>query len=146
MILYDVTCEAGHRFEAALASMHAPTPPCACGLPTRRLITRLNQGGVASPGRSREEMPTTWRGIGNGHRDLVRGWHTEMRAREKLEEKYPELAGDRRPVLAHEGRFAQRPVRAGDAEAIRLAQQTFGTTAPVGPTTPGARAGKEHHA
>lgn len=128
MILHDYRCEAGHRFEAALASMHSPDPACACGQPARRLITRLNQGGAASAGRSREEMPTTWRGTGNGNRDIVRGWHREMTRREKLEEKYPELAGDRRPVLAHEGAYAGRPVRVGDAEALTLAQRTFGTT------------------
>ncbi|WP_231446522.1 hypothetical protein [Brevibacterium zhoupengii] len=37
-----------------------------------------------------------------------------MEKREKLEEKYPELGGDRRPILAHEGIFNGRPLRAGD--------------------------------
>ena len=41
--------------------------------------------------------------------------------REKLEERHPELAGDRRPILAHEGIFARKPLRAGDdiAAAVR---------------------------
>jgi hypothetical protein len=38
-------------------------------------------------------------------------------ARRKLEEKYPELRGDQRPVLAHEGRYHARPLRAGDPPA-----------------------------
>lgn len=128
MIVYDVKCSSGHRFEALLKSMDSPNPDCPCGEPTQRLITRVNRGNAASAGRSRDEMPTTWRGIGNGNPDLVRGWHKEMTAREKLEEKYPELAGDRRPVLAHEGRFADRPVRAGDAVSSAMAQATFGSS------------------
>lgn len=129
MILYDFRCADGHRFEAAVPSMHSPDPACACGKATQRLITRLNQGGVASAGPSRDEMPTTWRGTRNGDPDVIRGWHREMTRRERLEEKHPELAGDRRPILAHEGAYAGRPVRAGDAEAVTLAQKTFGTTA-----------------
>jgi hypothetical protein len=35
-------------------------------------------------------------------------------ARRDLEARHPELAGDRRPVLAHEGRFEHAPLRAGD--------------------------------
>jgi hypothetical protein len=34
--------------------------------------------------------------------------------RRALEDRHPELAGDRRPVLAHEGRFESAPLRAGD--------------------------------
>ncbi len=37
-----------------------------------------------------------------------------LERRERLAEKYPELAGDRRPVLAHEGRYATAPLLAGD--------------------------------
>lgn len=44
---------------------------------------------------------------------LRRQWN----ARSKLEEKHPELRGDRRPVLAHEGRYRARPLRAGDPPA-----------------------------
>ncbi|KXZ57205.1 hypothetical protein Bravens_02035 [Brevibacterium ravenspurgense] len=126
MIVYDVKCGAGHRFEAMLKTMDSPTPDCTCGEPTRRMITRVNRGNAASAGRSRDEMPNTWRGIGNGNRDLVRGWHKEMRKREKLEEKYPELGGDRRPVIAHEGKFEASPVRAGDAGSDALARAAFG--------------------
>ena len=38
-------------------------------------------------------------------------------ARQKLEEKYPELRGDQRPVLAHEGKYHDKPLRAGDPPA-----------------------------
>lgn len=114
MILYDLACDEGHRYEAALESMHSENPACPCGAPTRRLLSRLNVGGAASPGPSRDQMPTTWRGVRGGDPATVRGWHRLMTSRERLEEKYPELAGDRRPILAHEGAFAAAPLRAGD--------------------------------
>ena len=31
-----------------------------------------------------------------------------------LAQKYPELRGDQRPVLAHEGQYHDHPLRAGD--------------------------------
>jgi hypothetical protein len=71
-------------------------------------------GGVADAGPGRDDAPKSWRGTGNGDRETVRHWHRQMSRREKLEQKYPELAGDRRPVLAHEGPFAAVPLRAGD--------------------------------
>lgn len=114
MILFDLKCRSGHRFEAVLKSMFAENPPCECGAETWRVPSRVNQAGAASPGPSREEMPNTWLGTKKGDPDLIRGWHKAMTKREKLEEKYPELAGDRRPVLAHEGAFSNSPLRAGD--------------------------------
>ena len=126
MIRYDVKCSGGHRFEVALPSMFSENPLCQCGAETARIPSRVNTAGAASPGPSRDDMPMTWRGTNNGDRELIRSWHKKMVQREKLEEKYPELAGDRRPVLAHEGAFASAPVRAGDAIAGDLAKETFG--------------------
>lgn len=131
MIRYDLKCTGGHRFEAVLPSMFSDNPECECGAATARIPARVAIGGGASPGPSRDDMPTTWRGTRNGDKELIRSWHTKMVEREKLEEKYPELAGDRRPVLAHEGTFASAPVRAGDAIASQMAQETFGTTSPT---------------
>ncbi|ASR34639.1 transcriptional regulator [Prauserella marina] len=115
MPIYDYACECGRRFEALVPSSESPAPPCDdCGNRTRRKPSAVRLGGVADPGPSRDDAPKSWRGIGEGDRDTVRHWHTAMSKREKLEQKYPELAGDRRPVLAHEGRFAAAPLRAGD--------------------------------
>ena len=36
-------------------------------------------------------------------------------ARRTLEERHPEIAGDRRPVIAHEGAYETTPLRKGDA-------------------------------
>lgn len=141
MILYDFACAEGHVFEAGVASMAAPCPPCpACGSEARRRPSRLHTTG-ASAGVSREQMPKSWRGVGNGDRETIRHWRDAAVKRERLEERYPELGGDRRPVLAHEGLFAGRPLRAGDdvAKAIDDAHASGGTPHTHTPTDERAR-------
>lgn len=137
MILYDFGCRSGHRFEAAVASMMADDPPCpACGEATHRVPSAINMGAVADAGPDRRAMPHSWRGISGGHPDAVAHWRKTIERREKLEEKHPELAGDRRPVLAHEGIFHGNPLRAGDdvGEAVAAARKAADT--PPGPTSP----------
>lgn len=115
MILYDFTCADGHRFEAGLASMHSPDPACpVCRRPSSRRPSAVTMAGQANPGPSRDEMPRSWQGVRGGDRSTLDGWRKLAVQREKLEHKYPELAGDRRPVLAHEGIFASNPLRVGD--------------------------------
>lgn len=114
MPIYDYVCACGNRFEALVPSHTSPAPRCACGAQPRRRPSAARLGGVADPGPSRDQAPKSWRSTGCGERETVAYWHQQMTRREKLEEKYPELAGDRRPVLAHEGRFAAAPLRAGD--------------------------------
>lgn len=115
MIIYDFKCDEDHRFEAVVDSMTSPNPDCrACGGESRRVPSRVKLGNSASAGTSRDEMPRSWTGISGGHPEAVSHWRKKMESREKLEEKYPELGGDRRPILAHEGIFNGRPLRAGD--------------------------------
>lgn len=115
MILYDFQCQNRHRFEAGLPSMFADNPPCpVCATPTHRVPPRIQQLGKSDTGPSFEEMPKSWQAISGGHPDAVAHWRKKIEKREKLAERHPELAGDRRPVLAHEGIFAGRPLRAGD--------------------------------
>lgn len=122
MVLYDFACESGHRFEAGVASMTADNPACpGCGSATRRRPSRVQMGNRASAGPSREQMPKSWRATGGGDAETIKHWHDLATKREKLEERYPELAGDRRPVLAHEGIFHGRPLRAGDDIASSVA-------------------------
>jgi putative FmdB family regulatory protein len=112
--LYDYRCARGHRFEAMAplgASEHAD---CPCGAAAVKVPSRITLGGVADPGRPMELMPQTWRGTYEGNREYLGELRREWGARQKLEEKYEELRGDRRPVLAHEGRFHGAPLRAGD--------------------------------
>lgn len=127
MILYDFSCVDGHRFEAMLPSSQSHPPECpTCGSPSRRCPAFGRMTGRGDPGPSRDEAPKSWRAVGNGDRETVRHWHSQMVKRERLEERYPELAGDRRPILAHEGRFAANPLRAGDPIPSDLAGSKTG--------------------
>lgn len=113
--IYDYVCACGHRFEALVTDADGPGPVCeVCGARGRRRPSAAGLSGVADPGPSREEAPKSWLSTDRGDRETVRHWHEQMRRRESLEEKYPELSGDRRPVIAHEGRFTRAPLRAGD--------------------------------
>ncbi|THJ64928.1 zinc ribbon domain-containing protein [Arthrobacter echini] len=115
MILYDFNCTEGHRFEAGVQSMLSENPACPiCAAPTRRRPSTVKIGGRADAGPSRDQMPRSWQGVRNGDHETVAHWRELATKRERLEEKYPELAGDRRPVLAHEGIFSAKPLRAGD--------------------------------
>jgi hypothetical protein len=115
--------------------MSSSDPECpACGAATRRVPSRVQIGGVADAGPSREQMPKSWQAVGGGHPEAVSHWRSQIEKREKLEEKHPELGGDRRPVLAHEGIFRDRPLRAGDdipsaIRAARAASTDAGTAA-----------------
>jgi putative FmdB family regulatory protein len=117
MILYDFKCaDCSGLFEIPVSSMSAPSPQCPdCnGARLRRVPSPVNIGGSASAGIARENMPRSWSAVGRGDRSVVDGWRNAAIQRDKLEAKYPELGGDRRPVLAHEGIFANSPLRAGD--------------------------------
>lgn len=115
MRIYDYVCDSGHRFELLVRSSESPDPRCrACGGPARRRPPAPGLGARADPGPSHEQAPKSWQTTNRGDPETLRYWHKQMTRRESLEEKYPELAGDRRPVIAHEGRFASAPLRAGD--------------------------------
>lgn len=134
MILYDFHCPRGHRFEAGVATTAAPGPACPeCGEPTERLPSRVHVGGVADAGVGRERMPRSWRAVDGGHPDAIAHWRSRIEHREKIEERHPELAGDRRPVLAHEGIFARRPLRAGDDVPAAVAADRPGAGGDPGP-------------
>lgn len=136
MILYDFGCENGHRFEDGLPNMDSAAPDCVvCGSATRRRISKVHIGGMAKAGPSREQMPNTWRAVGQGDRETVAHWHKLVRQREALEERHPELAGDRRPVLAHEGIFADKPLRAGDDIQAAVANALATSGRATNPTT-----------
>lgn len=121
MIIFDFRCRTcGLRFEAfhPPASTDRAIPCVRCGSASERIPGFAGLTGAADPGPSRDEMPRSWEALGMADPSTVRGWRGLAARRERLEEKYPELAGDRRPVLAHEGPFAQRPLRDGDPTGI----------------------------
>ena len=59
-------------------------------------------------------MPQTWRGVYDGSPEYVDRMRRAWEQRQKLEERHPEIAGDQRPILAHEGRYERAPLRLGD--------------------------------
>jgi putative FmdB family regulatory protein len=117
MAIYDLCCEQGHRFEV-IQSFTAALPTCpTCGDATRKMPTRIGLGRAATLPPAHDRLPQTWRGTYNGNREYVSDLRRTAEARTRLEDKHPELAGDRRPVIAHEGRYEQNPLRVGDGPA-----------------------------
>jgi putative FmdB family regulatory protein len=114
MPIYEFKCGCGLRFER-LTSFDAPAPSCpSCGGETRKVPAGFSLGGQADAGLSKEQMPQTWRGTYDGNREYVAGLQRQWERRQRLEAKHPELAGDQRPIVAHEGRYHGAPLRAGD--------------------------------
>ncbi len=121
MPIYQLRCaqQAGHPDFEIIQSLHAPLPPCPeCGAPARKVPARFGIGGAAAASLPPppEAMPQTWRGTYEGDREYVTELRHTAEERRDLEDRHPELAGDRRPVLAHEGRYATAPLRADPAD------------------------------
>lgn len=118
MPIYEYACGCGYRFErlARIADADAPPPACpACGTADcRRVPSVAALLGRAAVPPGRDAAPRSWEQTNHGDRDTIRHWQRNLEQRGKLEEKYPELVGDNRAVLAHEGRYAASPLRAGD--------------------------------
>src|SRR3954453_2395398 len=110
----DYRCHREPRFEAMAPLADSDTAACPCGASAVKVPSRVTLGGSADAGRPMELMPQTWRGTYEGNREYLGELRREWGARQKLEEKHPELAGDRRPIIAHEGRYSGTPLRAGD--------------------------------
>jgi putative FmdB family regulatory protein len=138
MAIYQLRCDGGHSFEV-IQSFAAPLPACpSCGGGMRKVPCRFGVGGRASASLPPppEAMPQTWRGTYEGNREYVTALRRAAEQRQVLEERHPELAGDRRPVLAHEGRFEAAPLRAGDpvpAGSTHGPRKTGSTHGPLRP-------------
>jgi putative FmdB family regulatory protein len=114
MPIYVYRCDCGERFER-LVGIDAPAPGCpACGGTPQKIPAGPSLLGQAGAGPAKEQMPQTWRGTYDGNREYVTGLRRQWDRRQRLEAKHPELAGDQRPIIAHEGRFHDAPLRAGD--------------------------------
>lgn len=116
MPLYEYSCPCGARFEKMVpfADADSPSLTCpACGAAGgRRLLSSAALLGRAAAPPGREAAPRSWEETNGGDRDTILRWQRTLERRRKLEEKYPELSGDTRPVLAHEGPYAAEPLRA----------------------------------
>lgn len=114
MPIYVFKCGCGLRFEQ-LTSFDAAAPGCPeCGGETRKIPAGFSLGGQAAAGLAKEQMPQTWRGLYNGDREYVTSMQRQWDRRQQVEAKHPELAGDQRPIIAHEGRYHDAPLRVGD--------------------------------
>lgn len=114
MAIYDLRCSQGHTFEV-IQAFTDPLPDCpSCGEPTVKIPARFAIGKTARIPLPPDAMPQTWRGTYNADREYVTQLRRVADARAKLEERHPELRGDRRPVLAHEGPYQASPLRKGD--------------------------------
>ncbi len=114
MPTYTLTCARRHRHDV-LQPMDATLPPCpVCGGATSRVPAVVGLAGVASLPPRPEQMPQTWRGTYEGNREYLGELRRTAEARRRLEERHPEVAGDTRPVIAHEGRYEGTPLRAGE--------------------------------
>jgi putative FmdB family regulatory protein len=115
MPLYDYCCPQGHLFEqmAPIAEREQQNCP-AGGQVSGTIPSRIRLAGRADPGPVMEQMPQTWQGTHEGNPEYLGQLRRQWSARSKLEDTYEELRSDRRPVLAHEGRYHGAPLRAGD--------------------------------
>jgi putative FmdB family regulatory protein len=115
MPIYEYDCGCGHRFETLAKMADSPAPPCpACGgVPRRRPASRVALLGRATLPPGRDRAPRSWEQTNGGDRETILHWQHALEQRQKIEEKYPELVGDTRPVLAHEGPYAAEPLRPG---------------------------------
>lgn len=138
MPIYVFRCGCGARFEHLASMTDSHTPPCpVCGDgATSKAPAGFALGGQASPGLSKDEMPQTWRGVYNGNSEYIDSMRRTWDQRRRLEEKYPEVAGDQRPILAHEGKYHDVPLRAGDIQ--------LGGTAPMPGAGVAAKQGHGH--
>jgi len=117
MPTYDYRCAEGHAFERLVPIDAGGSQDCpSCGLDAPKVPSGVAILGRADPGPSKEQMPQTWKGTHNADREYVGHLRRRWEGRQRLEAKYPELAGDQRPILAHEGRYHGAPLRAGDPE------------------------------
>lgn len=143
MPIYKYRCDCGGTVEV-LAPLGAPTPACpACGAETRRAVTSFALTGRADAGLSQSKMPQTWKGTYGGNPEYITNLQRQWEQRRRLEESYPELAGDIRPVVAHEGPYSAVSLRAGDPAASTAAD---GPGAGADASGKGIVGGGHHHA
>lgn len=126
MPIYDLRCSNGHVTEV-IQSFSAPLSPCGeCGAATAKLPSLVSLAGTAGIPPPPERMPQTWKGTYDGNREYVTQLRRTAEARRTLEERHPEIAGDRRPVIAHEGAYETTPLRKGDAADTQQAAPGHG--------------------
>jgi hypothetical protein len=121
MPLHEYRCPSGHVSELLLRSIGVTAPDrlsCPeCGESANRRIGAPAQLGRAHLPPPATAAPTTWEATHGGDRELVTHWRRTLDARRGLEERHPELATKRAPVLAHEGPHVHHPLTAPEKNA-----------------------------
>ena len=114
--LYDYCCPQGHLFEQLASIADRAQQACpACGQVSDKIPSRISAGRPGEPRPfGRNDAADLARAPTKGTPSTPASCAGEWSARQKLKEKHPELRGDQRPVLAHEGRYHAKPLRAGD--------------------------------
>jgi putative FmdB family regulatory protein len=144
MPMYDYRCPSGHTFERLVPISEGRSQPCpACDADSSKVPSGVAILGRASTGLSKDQMPQTWRGTYNADREYVGQLRRSWEKRQQLEARHPELAGDQRPILAHEGRYHGAPLRAGDPELTGSASAAPAAD-PAGAPTAGHGHGHSH--
>lgn len=142
MPIYEYRCFCGTTVEV-LAALGTPAPACqACGAETQKAVSRFALQGRADAGPSQSRMPQTWNGTYNGHPEYTTILQRQWERRRRLEDRYPELAGDRRPIVAHEGQYSTVPLRGGEPGASPTAGNSG---AGAGDSGRGPVRGGHHH-
>ena len=142
MPIYEYSCGCGATVEV-LAAFDASAPACqACGAETRKEVSRFSVNGRAELGLSQSQMPQTWLGTYGGNSEYTTMLQRQWERRCRLEDRYPEIADDRRPIVAHEGRYSAIPLRAGESATPRANHDPKAKGSVSGE---GAVAGGHHH-
>jgi putative FmdB family regulatory protein len=124
MPIYEYRCDCGAIAEV-LAALSAPAPACqACGSETQKAVSRFVLTGRADAGLSQPQMPQTWKGTYGGNAEYTTVLLRQWERRRSLEDRNPELAGDCRPIVAHEGHYSAVPLRAGEPGASTIAHDS----------------------
>lgn len=115
MPVYEYECCAGHRFSVFAHRIGAPDAACpTCGREGQRRVSRFALTNRAGPGPGPDDAPRSWEAAGGGDPEVIGYWRRALERRQKLEERYPELARPKRPVLAHEGPYERAPLYADE--------------------------------
>ena len=143
MPIYEYRCHCGGTAEV-LAAPGASAPACPnCRAETRKAVSRFALSGRADAGLSQSQMPQTWKGTYGANPEYITSLQRQWDQRRRLEDRHPELAGDGRPIVAHEGPYSAVPLRAGDPGASTPAA---GSGAAATASGQGIVGGGHHHA
>jgi putative FmdB family regulatory protein len=130
MPIYEYRCACGATFDELHRGFDEPAPACpSCSGVAERVQSRFSIVGVAKTPRSADDAPCSWRETGNGNRAYIQQWRRELDRRAVLEDRHPELAPTRTPVLSHESCAGIVPAKPLPSPSAAMAQTSAVATA-----------------